>query len=245
MHTRTFMELREDREAKQAAAAFDRRSNKKTTLTFFALLKHFLDPKLTTKDIAQIAGMDTVVLSKMYGEWFAEFVGFESARERELFGKWCAVPLVTHARRAAEAAGFTFAFPKYETRSQHTRAFLSQSAMIGGTFCSLRELSRVRRMSQKCKQLYAYTTVHEDLLKVFSHLVIRFAVEGYDERWYILPTRVVLEKKFAHREHGPARLVIPATPRGAYSQEPDILFDSYQNAWHLLAPSALQGTQAA
>lgn len=239
---RTFRELREDVEAKKAAAAFDREVQGKVGRTFFSLLQVFLEPKLLTRDIAGLTNVDAVSMSKLYRDWFAEFVGFPTAHEREEYIKWQRVPLIQSACAEVKKHDLLCEFPKYEVRRQNAKAFATRSALIGGHFCSIRELTKVRHMSSKCKQFYGHTTVHKDLLDVFEFVAIHFNVEGYDTRWYVLPSTLLREKKLHNGERDQARLVIPALPRGAYSREEiAINYQDYENAWHMLkAPEALR-----
>lgn len=252
-----FKTLRQDREAIAAARTFDTSPRKKTTRTFFQLLQQLLDPNKTAMQIAEDAGICSSALGGLYTLHFARFVGPKTLKERaelmltiraqarttQLVQGFGSDGIMRQVVEAARAAGLTVSpMVRPAVNEKYAAKAYSRSAVIGGKKCSIRHLTKCRRVQPNYPHQYANTSVHRDMLALFDAVVFLIDVPGYESRTLVVPTADLLRDLFAKSEKKLCRVFIPIlkVETGPNSR---IDFGKYENAWATLRGiSKMSGT---
>lgn len=243
---RTYSEIRKDGQANRLAQEFARLSRVKPKLVYFQILKALLEIDKSAKKIAEEAGVSPSFLSNNYDHFFAPFLEAKTLAERErLNQKARAERRVAEIQEeaattnraiqkivdAAKQAGMSVVCSVHQVNEHQTPARAHQRAIyIGGKKCSIRILTKGRRMNKKDVQVYASTCVDRSMLDSFDAFVILVQDPDFEERLIIVPSSDLREHYFTNPNAKKQRIVIPLLSRQT-RRTARLNFGEYQNAW--------------
>lgn len=205
--------------------------------------------------VAKEAGISLACLSKNYAYYFAPFLDTKTLAEREIANHKARASakatelasatteenavikkIVDHAR----AAGLSVICPMRQAKeTQQPIGAYQRTVVISGKKCSIRVLTKGRRMNKRDVQVYASTSINRSMLDEFDVFILLVQDPSYEERLLVIPSSDIREHYFSRTPNASARRIsIPLLPR-AQNKTARLDFGTYQNAWSALRLPAL------
>ncbi len=153
-------------------------------------------------------------------------------QENDLFADPEVRPIITQAL----AAGCTVAAIKQSNQTNMAYLVRTRIVLINGYVVSLRTIRNKHKTSPGLRRFYAHATLSRASLESEDATIIRTAAAGCQERIFVLPNTVLIEKYFVTTKNK-ASIYLPLEKLPVYRNSmTKINWWLYENAWHLLPP---------